>query len=148
MPSIVQMHPDVRVSDPTFRPAPSPAYLFVSLTQHVAAWDGSRASSSPVHGHLSRSLSRETSARWHRRAWTSTSSMPCQVHARLMLQWALSRRVIYKKGCPSYDARWIEGLHQVTYLVASGKIKKAPTIAIQLLACPDQISFESMAIDF
>ena len=64
-----------------------------------------------------------------------------------MLQWALPRRVIHKKkGCPSY-ARWIEGLHRVTCLVASGKIREPHTIAIQL-PCPDQISFESMAIDF
>ena len=48
---------------------------------------------------------------------------------------------------PVVDARWIEGLHQVTCLVASGKINEPHTIAIQL-ACPDQISFESMAIGF
>ena len=58
-------------------------------------------------------------------------------HARLILQWALPRRVIFKKkGCPSYDAGWVEGLHQVACLVASGKIREPPAIAIQL-ACPD-----------
>ena len=70
------------------------------------------------------------------------------IHARLMLQWALPRRVVTKKkGCPSYDARWIEGLHQVACLVAGGKTREPPTIAIQL-ACPDEFRIDGFTPSF
>jgi len=73
---------------------------------------------------------------------------PCSsglYRAELFTRKSAARRTIQD------DAICIEGLHQVTMqvtcLVASGKIREPPTIAIQL-ACPDQISIESMAIDF
>ena len=143
MPSIVQMHPDVRVSDPTFRPVLL-ARLFVCVT-YPACRSLGRIQSIFKPGPrtpLKESITRD------QRTIAQKSLDFNVIHARPMLQWALPRRVIHKKkGCPSYDARWFEGLHQVTCLVASGKIREPPTIAIQL-ACPDQISFESMAIDF
>ena len=66
-------------------------------------------------------------------------------HARLMLQWGLPPRVTKrKKGCPSYDARWLEGLHQVADLVASGKIREPPAIAIQL-TCPEEFMMDGFS---
>ena len=143
MSSTVQMHPDVRVSDPTFRPVLL-ARLFVCVTYPACrslGWIQSISKPGP------RTPLKESNTR-DQHTIAQKSLDVNVIHARPMLQWALPRKVIYKKkDCPSYDAKCIESLHQVTCLVASGKIREPATIAIEL-SCPDRISFESMAIGF
>ena len=133
------MHPDVRVSDPTFRPVLL-ARLFVCVT-YPACRSLGRIQSIFKPGPrtpLKESITRD------QRTIAQKSLDFNVIHARPMLQWALPRRVIHKKkGCPSYDARWIEGLHQVTCLVASGKIREPHTIAIQLACIMSQKSLFS-----
>ena len=92
MSSIVQMHPDVRVSDPTFRPVLL-ARLFVCVT-YPACRSLGRIQSIFKPGPrtpLKESITRD------QRTIAQKSLDFNVIHARPMLQWALPRRVIFTR---------------------------------------------------